>query len=375
MRKNILNLSAAALMSALAITPVAAENAYAPVTGTQTTFTSTITLDAEANVPNVTFKYAVSAGTAKAAADGTLAVYAGNDAARTNGVLPTIEDVTFAVGDQKETGDTAVKHTATVDFSGTQYKEPGIYRYIVTESGEAQGITDKEKSKEKALDVYVTDNDGTLVVSAYVMHNDVDADAEKLDETKELTDKDTDYDHLLTTSDLTISKTVTGNQGSHDEYFKITVSITGADPGTKFDVAGNYDTTTKVTGANTETHENPTSITAGDDGTVTQEFWIQHNQNIVIQGMGGKTGYTIVEDNRDYVVTTSKTEGEEAAVEGDTATVTDDAITADSTVAYTNNKQGAIPTGVFMTVGGSAAVTLVAASGIVLHMRKKKDEE
>lgn len=368
--------------AAVAASPVFAEGTtYTPVAGTNTIFTKTIAMRETANVPNVTFKYAVKAGTAQAASDGKLAVFAGNDADKTNGKLPTIANITFSASDAKESDKKSAKHTGKIDFTGVQYKEPGVYRYVVTESGTAQGLSTKE-DQTKAVDVYVIDDNGVLKVAGYVMHNNENASAEKLDQTKKLDDKDLDFLHTLTTSDVTLSKTVTGNQGSHDEYFKFTVKIKGADANTKFSVdLANADATTKTNGINKTTHTNPDTLVAGADGSVTQDFWLQHNQSIKIEGLGAQTGYNVVEDNGSYVTTTAVTGDATNAAANDIANgtgaaVTDKAVTADTTVAYTNNKQGAIPTGLFMSVGGAAVVTLLGGAGIVtMTMKNKKKEE
>ena len=364
--------SAALLAAGMAVTPVcAAGTTYTAVTGTETSFTTTVNFKASANVPNVTFKYGVTAGAAQDASDGNLAIYAGDDGVTSEG-LPTIDDVVFSASDAKTTDTTAVK-TAKVDFSGVSFKEPGVYRYVVTETGDAQGIS-SEEDKVKALDVYVTDNNGVLEVSGYVMHNDETAKAEKLDATKQLSDKDTDFEHSLASSDLTISKAVAGNQASHDEYFAFTVKLSGADAGTKYtvDLSG-ADAETSTNGINTETHENPSELVADADGKVTATFWIQNGQQVVVKGIGSSTAYEVSEAYGDYtpsVEVTGDTEG--SAV--DTATATDTAITADTTLAYTNTKSGAVPTGLFMGVGGAAAITLIGVVGIGSKF-KKKDEE
>ena len=374
MKKSIFNLSAAALIAAMSLTPVMAEGStYTAVAGENTTFTKTIKLSATANVPNVTFSYTVTAGVAQAASTGNLAIFAGNDGVTSNG-LPSIADITFTANDAKDAGGTSIQKTGTVDFKNVTFNEPGVYRYVVTETGSAQGLTTTE-DQTKAIDVYVVDNDGALEVAGYVMHDEEDAKAAQLDETKELDDKDTDFEHVYTTSDLTISKTVTGNQASHDEYFKFTVAITGAEAGTKFSVdLSGADAITKTNGINTEAHTNPTELVAGADGTVTGEFWVQHKQFIKIEGLAGSTAYDIVESNGSYKTTIEVT-GDTEDVTNDAPEVKDTAIKADTTVAYTNDKSGAIPTGVFMTVGGSAAVTLLAGTGIVLYMNKKKKED
>ena len=371
---KISSASAALLAAGIAVTPVCAAGiTYTPVTGESTSFTSTINVSATANVPNVTFSYDVAAGAAQAASDGNLAIYAGNDGTTSVG-LPSIANVTFSAADAKTTDTTVVKE-ATVDFSGVSFKEPGVYRYVVTESGSAQGIT-SEEDKIKALDVYVTDNNGVLEVSGYVMHNDENSAAKKLDATERLDDKDVDFEHSLATSDLTISKTVTGNQASHDEYFEFTVALSGADEGAKYTVdLSAADATTSTNGINTEAHTNPAEIVIGADGSATATFWIQHGQSVVIQGIGNNTKYEITEANRDYEVSEEVTGDEDAVKEG--AKVTDDKLTADTEVAYTNSKSGAVPTGLFMGVGGASVMLIGSglAIGAMAKNKKKKDEE
>lgn len=378
----------ALLVAGMATTPVmAAGTTYAPVNGISTTFDTTIYMRDTAKVPNVTFHYGVTAGAPQAASAGNLAVLAGNDHVTSEG-LPTIADITFTAGEAKTT-EKSIKKTGTVDFSGVSFKEPGVYRYVVTETGEAQGVTHENNSdphkaedRVKALDVYVTDDGtGKLVVSGYVMHDNEKDKAAQLDETKKLDDKDTNFEHLLTTSDVVLSKKVTGNQGSRDEYFKFTVNIKGADAGTQFIVdLSNADATTKANGVNTETHVNKSLLTAGADGTLKEDFWIQNGQSIKIQGLGGSTGYTVTEADNAYktniAVTgdaTNEAENDIAAVA--TKAVTDKAVTKDTTVAYTNDKSGAVPTGIIMPIAGATTIMLIGGAGVGYFILKNKKRE
>lgn len=385
---KISGVTAALAAAGLAVTPVcAAGTSYTAVNGTNTSFETTVYMRATASVPNVTFHYAVAAGTAQAASNGNLAVLAGNDHVTSEG-LPTIADITFTAGEAKTT-ETSIKKTGTVDFSGVSFKEPGVYRYVVTETGEAQGVTHEDNSdphkaedRTKALDVYVTDDGaGNLAVSGYVMHDNETDKAAQLDETKKLDDKGTNFEHLLTTSDVVLSKKVTGNQGSRDEYFKFTVDIKGADKGTQFIVdLANADKETKTNGVNTTAHTNPELLTAGEDGTLTQDFWIQNGQSIKIQGLGVKTGYTVTEADNAYKTNIAVTGDATNEAENDIAAVaakavTDKAVTKDTTVAYTNDKSGAVPTGLIMSIGGPAAIALLGGVGIVTICAKKKDED
>ena len=386
----------ALLVAGMATTPVMAEGSttevsttegstYTPVTSDPINFDTTIYMKNTAKVPNITFKYAVAAGTAQAATDGNLAVLAGNDGVTSIG-LPTIADIVFTANDTKADDGESIKKQGTVDFSKVTYKEPGVYRYVVTEKGEAQGVTHEDdvhnqEDRIKALDVYVTDNgNGKLVVSAYVMHNDERAKVAQLDTEKDLDDKDTNFEHLLTTSDVTLSKKVTGNQGSRDEYFQFTVDIKGADAGTQFIVdLANADTKTKVNGVNKEIHDNPALLTAGANGTLSQDFWIQNGQSIKIQGLAGSTGYIVTEADNAYktnIAVTGDTKNGEADIANVSGkVVTDTAVSKDTKVAYTNELAGTVPTGIVMPIAGATSIMLIGGTGVGYFILKNKKRE
>lgn len=377
----------ALLVAGMATTPVMAEGStYTPVTSDSINFYTTIYMRNTAKVPNVTFHYGVTAGALQAASAGNLAVLAGNDGITSDG-LPTIADIAFTANDAKAADGTFIKKEGTVDFSGVTFKEPGVYRYVVTETGEAQGVTHEDKANKqedrvKALDVYVTDDGaGKLVVSGYVMHDNETDKAAQLDETKELDDKDTNFEHLLTTSDVTLSKKVTGNQGSRDEYFQFTVNIKNAEPGTQFIVdLANAEKETKTNGVNTTAHTNPELLTADEHGAVTHDFWIQNGQSVKIQGLAGSTGYTVTEADNAYKTNIAVTGDATNEAENDIATVakktvTDKAVTADTTVAYTNDKSGAVPTGIVMPIAGATSIMLIGGAGVGYFILKNKKRE
>ena len=89
-----------------------------------------------------------------------------------------------------------------------------------------QGVTN-DKSATRTLDVYVIDKNGTLEVSSYVLHTGIDAPAAGTDKGSadvsntgdKLGYKSAGYTNTYDTSNLTFSKTVSGNQASRDKYF------------------------------------------------------------------------------------------------------------------------------------------------------------
>ena len=369
-------LLAAVLLVAAAL-PSAFAFKYTAVAGKSTTFDKYLVMDVDANVPNATFAFTVAPGTAIAATEDRVAVLAGIG-------IPTIADVTFAPTDSTTAGlpsdtDTATAgqqyatQTATVDFSGISFTEPGIYRYIVTETATTnQGVTNDE-SATRTLDVYVTDNDGALEVSSYVLHTGTDAPAAGTDKGSadvsntgdKLGDKSAGYTNTYDTSNLTFSKTVSGNQASRDKYFAFTVTIRGAVAGTVYDVdltkadvnisANPNDATTCIGNAVTQ----PQRLTVPADGTVTQVFYLQHGQEITIKGLAKGTEYAVTENPEDYKRT---------APDNASGTI----VSEDVTAAFTNTRSGVIPTGVLLTVAPFAAIMAVGAVGILVMVGKKR---
>ena len=369
-------LLAAVLLVAAAL-PSAFAFKYTAVAGTSTTFYKYLVMDVDANVPNATFAFTVAPGTAIAATENRVAVLAGIG-------TPTIAEVTFAPTDSTTAGlpsdtDTATAgqqyatQTAKVDFSGISFTEPGIYRYIVTETATTnQGVTNDE-SATRTLDVYVTDNDGALEVSSYVLHTGTDAPAAGTDKGSadvsntgdKLGDKSAGYTNTYDTSNLTFSKTVSGNQASRDKYFAFTVTIRGAVAGTVYDVdltkadvnisANPNDATTCIGNAVTQ----PQRLTVPAGGTVTQVFYLQHGQEITIKGLAKGTEYAVTENPEDY---------KQTAPDNASGTI----VSEDVTAAFTNTRSGVIPTGVLLTVAPFAAIMAVGAVGIIVMVGKKR---
>ena len=343
---------------------------YEAVTGGVITFDKYLVMDGAANVPNQTFQFTIEPEDGVTAADSRLSVQAG-DADSVSG-QPTIarDQAVFQAGDttyttpqdltengtqsatqakdpvQLEEGQKYAKKAVEVDFSGVSFSEPGVFRWKITEEAvTALGITN-DADLERYLDVYVIDQESTLVVQGYVLHKDAsftpiaEGTAEEPSQGKSI-----GFVNEYTTYDLTISKVVTGNQGSRDQYFCFTVEIESDTAGTVFDVdLSRADAVTGINPYSPEAHENPAALTTDAEGKVEASFWLQHGQMITIQGLPEGTSYKITEEAEDYRPEIELIEGEEeSALES--AVAEDDAIEADTTAAYTNDKTGIIPTG------------------------------
>lgn len=395
--KSIKKLSAvlvAVLLCAMLLAPTAvfAENTgvtYTPIDVTNpVTFNKYLTMKTTATVPAVTFSFTVAAGTPIEKTDTTFAVLAGPVITSGEGEVtsPSIADVTFASSDATTAGlptdaegsatanQKYATQTATVSFDGITFPEPGIYRYVVTETAStAPGITN-DPVTTRTLDVYVTNSTaanagaGDLEVAGVVLrNNDASGTAAAApglgtdNGTSDINDKSAGYTNSYMSSDLTVEKNVAGNQASRDKYFKITVVLEEAPAGIVYTVdLGDAEASPVQTAATTySSMTNPTSITIGDDGKATAEFYLKDTQSVKIQGIGPDVKFTVSEAAEDY----------KSSVEGETTA--NDFGTADRTVTFTNTRDGFIPTGVMLTVVPGMAIVAIALFGLVALRRKK----
>lgn len=410
MKKNAVkgSLGAIALASVMTMSmgaPVFAAEYNTVIGGTATTtFDKYLVMDKQAEVPNASFTYAVTAGKAKAydVKGKKFEVLAGVDADKVTmaGVGGTTEAATaantivFKQGDATLNNENALvknydkatekyaKKTATLDFSKCKFTEPGIYRYIVTESGKNQGVTN-DADATRVVDVYVNDaSDGKgykLTIAGYVLHSNADdAPDVSLGENNGsagayVGTKSQGFTNSYDTSDITIRKEVSGNQASRNKYFEFTVNIAGAVPGTVYDVdLTKAETTTQSNAATIKDNEgktNPATLTVGKDGTVTQKFYLAHGQEIKIQGIAKDSTYNVTENAEDYKSTA-------AGVTDYTDATNGTVVSTDLKTSYLNTRDGVIPTGVIMTVAPFAAVTLLGGVGAVtMVMKKRKSSE
>lgn len=392
----------------------AGSNYGSQIDGTKTTtFDKYLVMDQQANVPNATFTYAVTAGNAKAydVAGKKFQVLAGVDADKITmaGVGATgaaANSIVFKQGDGSDAHDTnkdamvkdlgtgkkyALK-TATLNLSAVQFTEPGVYRYIITENNTNQQAITNDADLTRVLDVYVndasTETEKKLTIAGYVLHSnendepDIVAGENAGSTGTYVATKSQGFTNSYDTSDLTLRKQVTGNQASRDKYFKFTLNIDKAQPNTKYDVViDDADATSKSNAATIEANAekaNVTSITTDENGKATQEFYLQHGQQVTVQGIAKDTTYALTENTEDYKSTENTAETPVLTIKTgtDSAGVNGTIASKDLTTGYLNTRDGVIPTGVIMTVAPFAAVTLLGAAGMVtMKMKKREDDE
>jgi pilin isopeptide linkage protein len=311
------------------------------------------------------------------------------------------------------------KHTSTVDFSKVTFSEPGVYRYKITENDTSEkGIT--KDSTSRYLDVYVESaENGTLSIKGYVFHtmNEVQPKGNKDSlGSNNPEGKNKGFENKYETIDLTLTKNVTGNQGFRDQYFKFHVDITDLDGGARLfltdkdgnkpyksidTVAYEYDketgtrkagqkrffaqtgTFTDVTAAQgSDADMSGLALTANDSGNASFDVYLKHGESLKINGLTKDAKYTVKETSEDYSASATKndqaidlTHNKDDHTDA-TATQT---LAGDETVAYTNKREGTLPTGIYHNNRAAFNIMGIAAAGgaiaIVIRKRRKSTEQ
>ena len=413
MKRRILAGFAAAFIAASLMTaPVSAYTKYSDTldtTGATATITKYLIMDKGVAAPNVTMTYSLAADgtnvTGTASAD-SYNVYAGiMEGVKINNAEVTSTNVSFDNTSTTSSVATATGLTSSfngetqayvsgnfnISFAEVKFPEPGVYRYTLTETDNRDDVTPID-NETRTVDVFVVDGSKyvegeytkKLNIASVVVYSDQITSIKKSDIETASTSKSSAFNNAYVSHDIELSKTVTGNQGSKDKYFEFEVAITNAGNSTKImvDLTGadaSLDKT-KTINSSITAETNPASITTDASGAVTQTFYLTHGQKIKLQGLPDGAAYTITEKNAsDYTAAMTATE----AVNGtnttapNTATayvVSDTAIKADTTIGYTNNKEGTIPTGVILSVAGPAVIGIIVVGALVFVNVKRKKE-
>lgn len=424
-----------ATMAATAMVPaLAAGTNYTQVAAQNATFTKYLLVDEGRKAPTLSFTYTVNTSEVTPIVNtaGNLNVYRGVGA-------PTIAAVVFAPSDTKldttkVSGYDTYQKTITVDFKSTNIKfsEPGVYRYYIIENKPEEyhegdgGIhydvatTDVKVSGDcyRTLDVYVEDNTTAtsttknLVVTGYVLYDgkieEAPADTATAQSTgtaitdtkaivagdkngAEVTDaeKVAEYYNYYESYSLTFGKEVTGNQGSRDKYFKISVKLNSPSAATYTVDLSRADAAVPSNTATDSTYvglTNPTTIQVSKTTDTTVDFYLQDGQYITINGLGVGTTYAVTETEEDYT-STAGISADISSLDYDDEHEGNDALSANTsgTIAhsnaytgYTNSKNGIVPTGILISATPIIIVSVVVVAGIAffaVRSAKRKAEE
>lgn len=377
----------ALIMSIAAISASAA--GYTAINGTTTSFKKAVVVESDANIPYETFSFTIESGTAQPATSSTVAVQAGpNPNSVVIGTASFVSTDNTTAGTPQDTTDTTKKYaekTVNVNFTGVTFNEPGIYRYLVKETaGTTAGMT--YDNRTLSLDVYVIDNNGTLEVDEYVLHEGQGTIGSNTTSGSDGTDtKVGGFINSTTSHQIEFGKEVTGNQGSKDKYFAVKIQLT---PDSTHVIADNstfplimtraekQPTPTAATNpsytAEAMAEKNNLDVLTGNQLKAGHTFYLKDGQYITVQGLPDGVTYTITETPEDY----TQINGITADVTGDADEVYSDAtsgtLTGDIKTGFTNNKQGVIPTGVLLTIAPFAIGILLFGALIIFIIAKRR---
>ena len=362
----VMLLAFALLIGTTAITVSAETTTYTPIGGSAT-FVKNLVVDEDANIPDLAFNYQIKRGDYQAATTTTVEILEGiganigsaeftnADTPHTIPGLPTDADPT-----NPTTGKKYAQKSVLITFPETSFTKPGVYRYIITEisSPALPGVT-YDANPTRYLDVFVVaDENNVLSVDSYVLRDtatNIGTDGEYVTNPDV---KSAGYTNTLTQYDFDFSKTIGGNQGDKNKRFEFTLSITGANPGV-------YPVITN------DVTDNPTFITVIANGTATATYSLTNGSTVQVIGLNAGAVCTVTEDEEDYTPTHSL-DGADAVSGNSSGEIT--LANSNHSVAFTNTRNGIIPTGIIMTIAPFAVGILVFGGVIafIIYKRKKR---
>ena len=355
-------LLAMVLTLTMSIGSVFAQDSYTPIDGDNARIPIPIkkTLDiggAEA-YPQHTVTFKVGTGTA----------YNRSGTVTATGTVP---DVTYTFTGAK----TDLEFTGTFDFSGVKFPKPGLYKFPVTEQISNNLITPATGS-ETSYYVYVqVDNilktTGTSQLEyAATSYKIVKGSTAEPNTTSDAGAKVTTalFENEYLNSKLNVKKEVTGNQGDKTREFRVTVQVGG--------VASNILYTVKLVSGtpklNDTTITNPVTVTHDNI-----KLKLKDTDEVEISGIPKNAEVTVTETDagESNYTSTSSVDGDPATSSASwnhkfnpTATDSDD-----HRVVFINDKQGAIPTGIFINYWPYMLVVLVALAAAITFVRIRRN--
>ncbi len=404
-------------------------------------FLKALKMKTDANVPTVTFEFEITSGTEQSynATNGTLAIKPGVISGSGTSQKPSVGTAPFTPSDGthttaqpssyiKDTAGTAVvdvitldsgekyaRYDVPIDFTGVTFPEPGIYRYKITEKPLTQNGITNDTATTRILDVYILDkndaaNSKTLEFGGYVLHNEADSSTLTIDANGKISEpasgtKSQGFVNTYNTQDLYFAKKVTGNQGSRDKFFQYHLALTGLSANAKVEVdvssnasptpngndATKYTATEMATGVITGDHDGhggnnitPTDgkviLVADASGNITHDFYLQHEDYIIVKGLPKDSGYALTEDREDYASTEASASNVVLTIGTGTDThdfddpASGSIASADIYTGFTNNRDGTVPTGVLLSYTPAAVVGIIVIAGIIFLVRKRRAE-
>ena len=270
-------------------------------------------------------------------------------------------------------GVTQKTKTLAVDWSNVKVKEPGVYRWKVTKTlspNASDGDKPSENNPTSYLFVSVVDENGKLVVSSANL-----ATNEALTEKNGFNDT-----YPAQQLDLSVSKKVTGNQGSKSQYFEFTVQLKlpAGYSTDKIAISGINATVPATAYHGTQTNTLTFAPISDSNYNYQATFWLKDGDTAKISGLPYGSSYDITENKatcEGYSGVSTEIDGDTDAIKSDNKySVTDGKLTGTTTVAYTNTKDSTVPTGIDLQTGAPIMGLLMAAAMMLMLFAGKRKE-
>jgi hypothetical protein len=325
-------------------------------------------VDKDANIPDITFSYGISAGSASDPDTDEMEIMAGPTTGVTVGTAAfTSADTASATAGTPSASDTEHKYASknvTVTFPANIFTKPGVYRYKITQNEPGTSGVTYDANEERYPDVFVVDNAGTLSVNTCKLTTaatTIDPQTGATNTTYNNA-KSSGYTNEITQYDLIFNKVITGNQGDKNKVFDVTLSVSNAVPGTYV-----VQTTDDVRTTDDAT-EKPTTITITAGGSQTVTYKLTNGSQVKIIGLNSGAKYTISEDNDDYTATYKINSG--TAQNGNTTS--EQTLSANTTVEFTNTRNGIIPTGIIIAIAPYVIGLCLFGAVVIFMLGRKK---
>ena len=296
---------------------------------------------------------------------------------------PTIADIVY--NQDTSFGTTASnEQPLTINWKNVSIMEPGLYTWKVTKSVETTGTTDSPSNSENDNGFYIwayaAIDSGTLKVMNTGLARSVSGST--------LSDKDNLEDQYPEKKvSLSVGKNVSGTMASTEQYFKFSITLNTVASETPYTITytqngvNSTDYSVPATAYHDEQTDNPASVTVTTTPT-TVTMWLKHGQVATINGLPYGSSYTILEGDdtltySDFTISATINEsGDQTDVSNvaSTRTVSDNYLTRDTTVTYTNTKNATVPTGITLNTAAPMAGILLAISLLgILFIGKRKE--
>lgn len=351
MKKNrLLKVLTSAALTAVMVASMGT-SAFAAVSSID--LTKTVTTDGDTYAPNTAFTFTIAEGTANGTTtiDGdSFVVSDGVDGGLTFDGGMKAKTITFAPSGDTTSDSYTNAEEVKLSVDITKFSAPGVYYYTVSESdGQYEGITYDTTARDVYL--YVVNGNNGLEVDAIIVAINGEKQKDGLAFTNDygkITDPDDPDNPDGSTHDLTVTKSVTGNQGDKNKAFEFNVNVDGAE-GEWYKVI-----VTDQNGATQESHlVSGTSI----------KYYLKDSESIQILGLTASDTYTITEENytSDGYTTTEGNKSGNVTADGTNYTVV-------------NEKNVSSPTGIVLSF--APYILLVALAGVfgVSFLRKKRED-